>query len=88
MSGPIITIRRHTTESGKHGWRWTCRLCRAAGMHHHDRWTDYVLGKYGKADPHPQQRCLVGAEHHVFRAHRVVVVQPGVQVNVYIGRQP
>lgn len=82
---PIITIRRHTTESGKRGWRWTCRLCRAAGMHHQDRWTDYVLARHGRADPHPMQRCIAGGESHVFRMHRAGL---SVNVNVYIGGQP
>lgn len=82
---PIITIRRHVTESGKHGWRWTCRLCRAAGMHHLDRFTDRVLARYGKQDAHPQQRCIEAAERHVCRTHRAPTV---VHVHVHVGGAP
>jgi len=84
MTGPLCTIRRY--RSGHiNGWRWTCRLCGVAGTHRFDRWTDHVLGMYGKAAPHPQQRCLAGAESHIYRMHRS---GPLVNVNIYMGGQP
>lgn len=70
MTGQIITIRHHVTESGKRGYRWRCGLCLVAGVHCFNRWTDHVEAKYGRQAPHPQQRCMDAADRHVHRYHR------------------
>lgn len=65
-----ITIRRHTTESGKHGYRWECHDCRVGGTHQFERWTDY---KATRPQIHPWRRCIDAVDLHVCTAHRGLV---------------
>lgn len=81
---PPISIKWHVTESRKSGYRWTCRLCGAAGFHGLDRWTDYVAGLRGRSHPHPQQRCVMSSAAHLLRTH----AGQRITVTVHLGGQP
>lgn len=83
MSEPPIVIRRHHCEgTGKHGYRWTCRLCGARGLHRFDRWTDWV--RHRNPDPHPWVRAMDGAREHLRRRHGIPPT-PAVHVHLHIG---
>lgn len=65
-----IRVAPHVTESGKTGWQWTCETHpRHRGHHQFDRFTDWVLARYDKADDHPFVRATRGATDHWHKLH-------------------
>lgn len=65
-----IRVAPHVTESGKHGWRWTCKdHPNHRGHHQFNRWTDWVRAQKDKPDDHAFVRCMRGATDHWHKLH-------------------
>lgn len=65
-----IRVAPHVTESGKHGWRWTCKdHPNHRGHHQLNRWTDWVRAQKDKPDDHAFVRCMRGATDHWHKLH-------------------